>query len=74
MHPEEFFNWWLPPEPGRVGGRWHKSQWKMTREQARMYPGAEIDESSKEVRWLPDGPEEYDTTGGPYRPRPKKGP
>lgn len=62
MHPEEFFNWWLPPD--RPGGKWHKSRWRMTREQARNYPGAERDDNSKEVRWLPDGPEEHDTTGG----------
>ena len=67
MHPEEFFTWWLPPAYAR--GRWHRSRWKMTREQARAYPGAKIDESTKEVIWLPDGPHEWDTAGGPYRPR-----
>ena len=74
MHPEEFFNWWLPPD--WIGGRWYKSRWKMTRERARSYPGAEIDESSKEIRWLPDDPSEFDTAGGPYnrKPREPKGP
>jgi len=38
----------------------------MTREQARAYPGAERDESTKEIRWLPDGPDEFDHTGGPF--------
>ena len=61
MHPEEFFSWWLPPD--RLGGRWQKSLSKMTREQARAHPGAERDDSSKEIRWLPDGPDEYDSTG-----------
>jgi hypothetical protein len=37
----------------------------MARAQARAHPGAEIDESTLEVRWLPDGPEEWQTTGGP---------
>jgi hypothetical protein len=67
MHPEEFFTWWLPPT--HLRGKWHRSRWKMTREQARDYPGAEIDESSREVRWLPDGADEFNAAGGPYGPR-----
>jgi hypothetical protein len=67
MHPEEFFTWWLPP--AYISDKWHRSRWKMTRRQARAYPGAEIDESTREVRWLPDGPDEFDTAGGPYRQR-----
>ena len=65
MHPEEFFNWWLPPD--RPTGRWHKSGWKMTRKQARAYPGAERDDSTKEIRWLPDGPDEFDHASGPHK-------
>jgi hypothetical protein len=70
MHPEEFFNWWLPPD--RPTGRWHKSGWKMTREQARAYPDAERDDSTKEIRWLPDGPDEFDHSGGPYNRKPRE--
>ena len=63
MHPEEFFTWWLPPE--QLGGRWHLSRWKMTREQARAHPGAERDDGSKEIRWIPDSPDEYGNVGAP---------
>jgi hypothetical protein len=58
MHPEEFFDWWLPP--ARPGGLWQRSLSKMTREQARDYPGAERDDSSKEIRWVPDDADEVE--------------
>ena len=51
MHPEEFFTWWLPST--RLGGQWQRSLSKMTREQARSYPGAERDVDSKEIRGFP---------------------
>lgn len=46
----ELFTWWLPPDPAANRFKRVRSRWKMTREQASHYPGAECIESTREVR------------------------
>jgi hypothetical protein len=46
----ELFTWWLPADMAHNRPRRTKSRWKMTREEATRYPGAECIESSREVR------------------------
>lgn len=53
MKPTEFYRWWLPPNA------WHKtrylSSFKLSREAAaQMYPGAEPDLSTLEIRDCPE--------------------
>jgi hypothetical protein len=60
MHPVEFFIWLLPPDPERIGATPRRSGWRMSRDYAeRHYPGVTCIESSRQVIWCPDGPEEF---------------
>jgi hypothetical protein len=60
MHPVEFFLWILSPDPERIGAKPWRSRWRMSREYAeKHYPGATCIESSREVVWCPESPEEF---------------
>ena len=51
MRPIEFFTWLLPSK--EIGAP-VESRYKMTREQAAVYPGAVCIANSREVRMVPD--------------------
>lgn len=57
MKPTEFFRWWVPDE--RRAGKLRLTRYAMTREQAaEAFPGAEPNLATREVRELPETPEE----------------
>jgi hypothetical protein len=57
MIPTEFFRWWVTdPETGAV----KRTTYRMTREDAEQrFPGAEPDPLTREVRNLPESPDEW---------------
>ena len=61
MKSTEFFLWLITDE--RTGKR-RRTRHRMTREYALAeYPGAEPDPSTREIRDLPESPEEHHLTG-----------
>lgn len=65
MHSVEVFYWRLPADPEHGRPKPSRTRWKMTREQAlRDFPGAVCERWSRELRQLPDGPDEYELTSG----------
>src|SRR5689334_17681591 len=57
MKQVELYRWWIPDErrPGKV----RLTGYAMTREQAaERFPGAQADEATREVRELPETPDE----------------
>lgn len=56
MKETEFYQWWVPD---RWSGKLYLSRYRMTVQEAqRRFPGCKPDLSSREVRMLPETPEE----------------
>jgi len=56
----ELFLWVLPPDPERIGAKPRRSRWSMSREYAeKHYPGATCVQSSLQVIYCPNGPDEF---------------
>src|SRR5262249_40644090 len=57
MKQVEFFRWWIPDD--REPSKLRRTNYVMTRKQAaERFPGARPDEATREVRLLPETPDE----------------
>lgn len=66
MKEAEFFRWWVPSPWG--GPKLHLTRYRMTVQEAQQrFPGCKADPTSREVRMLPETPEEATIPGdAPY--------